>query len=180
MWLLRAHLMAALGSALVEDDRLEKADVAVVLGGDDAGTRIVKAAQLAEAGYVPYVLVDGPTKLIGLESDMTIEFARRKGFPDSLFRPLPLPEDVNYTRGEEEFLGKYLKVHHIRKILLITSNFHTRRAARLMRKENPWLQTVVVAAPDPSFTPDGWWKSRDGQKTFMLEWLKTAAAWLGL
>ena len=152
----------------------------MVLGGDDSGDRILKAAQLAKAAYVPYVLVDGPTKLVGHESDMTIEFARRKGVPISLFHPLPLPSDLDSTRDEAVFVGEYLRSRGIRKILLVTSNFHTRRAARLMRKQNPWLQVVVIAAPDPYFTPNGWWKSREGQKTFIAAWAKTVAAWLGI
>lgn len=152
----------------------------MVLGGDDSGDRILKAAQMAEAGYVPCVIVDGPTNLIGHDSDMTIEYARKRGFPALLFHALLLPPRLNSTRSETKYVGNYLKAHGTKKILLVTSNFHTRRAARLMRKQNPGLQVIVIAAPDPSFSPNSWWKSRDGQKTFLLEWLKTIAAWAGL
>jgi hypothetical protein len=48
-----------------------------------------------------------------------------------------------------------------------------------MRKYSPQLWVIPVAAPDPSFTPDGWWKTRDGRKIFLLEWLKTTATALG-
>jgi hypothetical protein len=37
----------------------------------------------------------------------------------------------------------------------------------------------VIAAPDLFFTPRTWWKTRTGQKTFLLEWLKTGSTWLG-
>lgn len=178
--LLWTHLLTWAGSLLVEDDGPQKAQAAVVLGGDDAGTRILKAAQLAQAGYVPYVLVDGPKTLVGHESDMTIEYAIQKGYPPSLFHALPLPGNLNSTRGETKFVGKYLKEHGIHKILLVTSNYHTHRAAYLMRKQNPGLQVVVVAAPDPSFSPSTWWKSRDGKKTFLFEWMKTIATYLGV
>ncbi len=178
--LLWTPLLTETGNLLVEDDGPQKAQVAVVPGGDGAGTRILKAAQLAQAGYVPYVLVDGPKTLVGNESDMTIPYATGRGYPASLFRALPLPAGLNSTRAEAIVVGKYLKVHGVHKILLVTSNFHTHRAARLMRKENPGLQVVVVAAPDPNFTPDSWWKSREGQKTFAFEWMKTIAAYLGI
>jgi uncharacterized SAM-binding protein YcdF (DUF218 family) len=130
-----------------------------------------------ESSRRPYVLVSGPLSLLGHESDSTIEYARRKGFPDSLFRPVP--NDTDSTRSEAIFLGKYLRAHAIRKILLVTSNFHTRRAAWLMRHENPGLEVVAVPAPDPYFTPGAWWKSRNGRKTFLLEWIKTIATRLG-
>jgi uncharacterized SAM-binding protein YcdF (DUF218 family) len=169
--------MTAAGRFLIEDDKPQKADVIVVLGGDDFGTRIIKAAQLATAEYAPYVLVSGPHSLLGHESDETIEYARRKGYPTSLFRPLP--HELNSTRSEAAMIDNYLRAHGAGKILLVTSNFHTGRAARLMRQYSPGLWVIAVAAPDPAFTPDGWWKSRDGRKTFLLEWLKTAASALG-
>jgi uncharacterized SAM-binding protein YcdF (DUF218 family) len=178
-WLLRAPLLTMAGALLVKDDGPRKADAILVLGGDDSGARIIKAAQLATEGYSSYVLVSGPPNLLGHDSDGTIEFARRNGYPGSLFRPIWLPPGTDSTRSEATFLGNYLRTHAIHNILLVTSNFHSRRAARLWRKQAPWIAVTVVAAPDPSFTPDGWWKTRTGQKVFLLEWTKTVAAWLG-
>lgn len=177
VWFGRHPLLAAAGRALVENDGPQKAQAIVVLGGDDYGCRIIKAAQLATEGYAPFVIVSGPRMLLGHESDMTIQYAEQKGHPASLFHPLP--NDTHSTRSETLFIGKYLREHGIRKILLVTSNYHTRRAAHLMRSQNPGLQVAVIPAPDPYFTPDGWWKTREGQKTFLIEWLKTAATWLG-
>lgn len=179
IWLFRVPLFTLAGRVLVRDDGPQKADAILVLGGDDFGTRIIKAAQLAQQGYSPYVLVSGPPDLLGHDSDGTIEFARRNGYPVSLFHPVWLPLGTDSTRGEATFLGNYLRAHGIKHILLVTSNYHTRRAARLWRKQAPWIDLTMVAAPDPSFTPDGWWKTRSGQKTCFLEWTKTIAAWLG-
>ncbi|MBV9611068.1 MAG: YdcF family protein, partial [Acidobacteriaceae bacterium] len=144
------------------------------------GMRILTAAQLAQAGYAPYVIVDGPKSLLGNESDATIQYAVGKGYAQSQFRPLPLPDAVRSTRAEADFVGRSLKERRIDKILLVTSNYHTRRAAQLFRRSNPKLQIVVIAAPDPNFTPSTWWKSREGQKTFALEWMKTIAYWFNI
>lgn len=173
-------VLAGLGNFLVEDDAVEKAQVALVLGGDDDGVRILKAAQLAQAGYVPYVLVDGPTKLVGHESDMTIQYGESRGYPAMLFHAVPLPAELNSTRAEAGYVGKYLKQEGIHKILLVTSNFHTHRAGYLFRKLNPGLDVIVISAPDPVFDPNSWWTSRDGQKTFVMEWMKTVATYLGI
>ncbi len=176
----RVPLLTWMATLLVENDAPQKAPVIVVLGGDDSGDRIVKAAQLAQAGWAPYVYVDGPKALLRYESDITILYAEQRGYPGSLFHSLPLASDLRSTRGETAYVGRYLQEHGIRKILLVTSNYHTHRAAYLMRKQNPKMQVVVVAAPDPYFTPDTWWKSREGQKTFAFEWMKTVATWLGI
>jgi uncharacterized SAM-binding protein YcdF (DUF218 family) len=66
------------------------------------------------------------------------------------------------------------------KVLLVTSDYHTRRAGKIFRSAGPDLQFVVVAAPDNSFTPDGWWRSRQGEKVFLIEWLKTATEPFGI
>jgi uncharacterized SAM-binding protein YcdF (DUF218 family) len=83
------------------------------------------------------------------------------------------------TRDETQAIAEFLKTQHIHKILLVTSNFHTRRAAFLMHRAAPGLDIRAIAAPDKYFTPDGWWKSRGGQRTFLLEWTKTLAAHVG-
>ena len=179
-YLLRTELLTAAGRALVEDDGPQKADCILVLGGDDSGDRIIKAAQLAESGYAPSVVVDGPPALIGHESDATIQYAIQKGFPASLFHAVWLPTGVDSTSTEVQYVANQVfRPNHISKVLLVTSNYHTRRAARFMRREVPWLQVVVVAAPDPSFKPDGWWKTRNGKKIFLLEWTKTVTEWWG-
>ncbi|MBV8832317.1 MAG: YdcF family protein [Acidobacteriaceae bacterium] len=170
--------MTAAGNALIEDDGPRNAQAIVVLGGDDFGTRILKAAQLAESGCAPLVLVSGPPKLMGYEADETIRYAVTKGYPASLFRPLHLNTDS--TRSETRAIGAYLREHGIRKIVLVTSNFHTRRAAKLMRQVNPDINTGVIPAADPFFTPNTWWQSRNGARTFLYEWMKTIATDLGI
>ena len=176
LWFARVALLTAAGNALVEDDGVQKADAAVVLGGDGFGTRVIKAAELARAGYVPIVLVSGPVTILGYESDRTIQFAEKQGYPASMFHALP--SEVDSTRSEAVYLGRYLKSCGFHKILLVTSNYHTRRASSLMRENNPWLQVIAVPAPDPFFTAGTWWKTRTGQKTFAMEWMKTVATWL--
>ena len=173
-------LLSALGRALVENDAVQKAKASVVLGGDGNGVRIITAAQLAQAGYVPYAIVDGPKTLVGYESDMSIAFAEHSGYPAAMFHALPLPPQVNSTRTEAVFVGTHLKQHDIDKILLVTSNYHTHRAAYLFRKMNPGLDVIAIAAADPDYDPNSWWTNRMGQKTFVMEWIKTVATYLGL
>lgn len=177
--MLREPLGTLAGSALVEDDGAARADAIVVLGGDGYGTRIIRAAELAKAGYATRIVVSGPVDLLGHESDQTILYAGRKGYPASMFEAFPLPPTVSSTRSEARQIGRQLRQEGINSIDLVTSNYHTGRAAWLWRRDNPDLRINVVPAPDPNFTPEAWWSSREGQKTFLLEWLKTFAAHLG-
>jgi uncharacterized SAM-binding protein YcdF (DUF218 family) len=176
---LREPILFVAGNALVEDDGAAKADAIVVLGGDHFGTRILRGAELAKAGYASRVLVSGPTDLLGHESDGTVAYAVQKGYPASIFQAIPLPDEADSTRSEAEYIGRKLKAEDVKSINLVTSNYHTRRAAWLWRKINPDLRIHVVPAPDPYFSPETWFKTRTGQKTFLLESTKTIASHLG-
>ncbi len=178
-WILRAPLCALAGNALLEDDGAAKADAIVVLGGDAYGTRIIRGAELEKSGYSSRLLVSGPASLLGNDTDVTILYAGKKGYPATMFEAIPLPKDVTSTRSEARYIGQQLRQQGVTSIDLVTSNYHTRRAAYLWRKENPWLKVNVVPAPDPNFTPEWWFKNREGQKTFLLEWAKTLASHLG-
>jgi uncharacterized SAM-binding protein YcdF (DUF218 family) len=178
-WLLREPICTLAGNALVEDDGAVKADAILVLGGDFYGRRIIRGAELEKAGYSTRLLVSGPKNLLGHETDETIVFATRKGYPASMFEPIPLPFGTSSTRSEAQYLGRQLQAEGIKSIDLVTSNYHTRRAAWLWRNENPWLRVNVVPAPEPYFTPETWSQNREGQKVFLLEWTKTISSHLG-
>jgi uncharacterized SAM-binding protein YcdF (DUF218 family) len=179
VWVLHEPLLVLAGNALVEDDGAAKADVIVVLGGDAYGTRILRGAELAKAGYSSRVLISGPAGLIGNSSDATIAYAVSKGDPASMFEAVPLPQDADSTRSEAEYIGRRLQAEDVTSIDLVTSNYHTRRAAWLWRKINPQLRINVVPSSDPYFSPETWFKTRTGQKTFVLEFAKTIASHLG-
>lgn len=173
----RIQILTAMGAALVRNDPPEKADAAVALAGDDFGYRVLTAAQLVKDGWVPYALISGTPYFSSNEAELAVAYAETHGYPRSYFRTFERP--VVATRDETHAIADFLKTQHVRKILLVTSNFHTRRAAFLMHQAAPDLQIRAVAAPDKYFTPDAWWKSRGGQRTFLLEWTKTLAAHVG-
>jgi uncharacterized SAM-binding protein YcdF (DUF218 family) len=151
----------------------------VVLAGDFMGNRIITAGNLVRQGIAPKALVDGPSEIYGqYESDLAIPFAVRHGYPESYF--VALPNDARSTAAEASVVIDELRRLHAHRIDLVTSNYHTRRAGRIFRAAAPDLEFHVVSAPDPNFTPDGWWKTRDGRKTFAFEWIKTVTTWLGM
>lgn len=176
-YMFHTPLLRAAGGSLVENDGPHRADAALVLGGDEPCTRILTAAKLARDGYVPVVYVSGPVVFDAHESDFTIACAVHRGFSASLFRPVP--NACTSTRCEANLFSKLLRRDGVHSLLLVTSNYHTRRAARLMRQANPGVRVFAIAAPDPGFTVDDWWRRRDDQKTFLLEWMKTVNTWLG-
>jgi len=172
-------LLAGLGSYLVKDQAPEKADIALVLAGDSEGNRILTAAQLVRREYVPKALVSGPGGFYGYhECDLAIPFAVKAGYPESYF--LHFENEARSTKEEAHDAVARLRQMGVHKVLLITSDYHTRRAGGIFRAAAPDLQFVVVAAPDKYFTAAGWWHSRNGQKVAFTEWVKTVTSVFGI
>jgi uncharacterized SAM-binding protein YcdF (DUF218 family) len=183
VYVCRDAWLAAIGRMLVHDDGPAKAEIAVVLAGDGFGHRIEKAADLVRQGYVPAVLVDGTGDNYGLwESDMAIAFIRREGFPASWF--IGLPSRMHSTAEEAKVVLAELRRRNIHSFLLVTSDYHTGRSARIFRAwerhtgYSPAMR--VVAAPDENFTASGWWHNREARKTVLIEWMKTLASAVGI
>lgn len=175
-----SHLwLSALGGYLVRAERPAHADMIVVLAGDSSGNRILTAGELVRRGFASKALVSGPSGQYGLhETDLAIPFAVRHGYPESYF--IPLPNDDRSTRDEAADVLVALRQQRVHSIDVVTSDYHTHRAGNIYRAQAPNLEIHMVAAPDVYFTPDGWWKSREGRKTFLLEWMKTVATWIGM
>jgi len=175
----RNTILAAFGSYLIKADAPEKADIALVLAGDGEGNRILAAAQLARQGYVSRVLVSGPSGIYGqYECDLAIPFAVKAGYPASYF--LHLENNARSTKEEARDSIERLHQLGMHKVLLVTSDYHTRRAGKIYRAAAPDLQFVVVAAPDTYFTAGGWWHNRQGEKIAFNEWVKTLTEPFGI
>lgn len=171
--------LAALGNFLVKAEPPFPADLVVVLAGDGHGNRILKAAELVRQGFAPKVLVSGPGGVYGLhECDLAIPFAGKRGYPAAWF--IPLPHDGYSTVEEAQVVLQELRRRQVRRFMVVTSDYHTRRAGRVYRSLAPPAEVRIVAAPDRFFRADSWWRTRQGRKLFVLEWQKTLANWVGM
>ncbi len=180
LYLVSPWICYGLGQLLVNDQPPERADAALVLAGDQLGNRILKGADLVRQGYVPKAYISGPKGYFGYsEDELAIRFAvEQKGQPREWFEGLP--SDAASTVEEARVLLPVLRARGVHKLLLVTSTFHTARAARVFRRTDPAMQIVVVAASEPNFPLDRWWRFRQGQKYFFFEVTKTIADWIGL
>jgi uncharacterized SAM-binding protein YcdF (DUF218 family) len=171
--------LAALGGWLVRTDPPAPADVALVLAGDKSGYRILKAAEMVRQGYTKTVLVSGPEGMYGYnEAELAIPFAVRSGYPPSWF--VAAPNQSFSTREEALALIGELHKRGVHTCLLVTSDYHTRRAGGIYRAAAPDVDFRVVGALTPLFDPADWWRTREGRKCFFLEWTKTVTGWFGV
>ena len=180
VYLVAPWLLARLGEALVNNQPPQKADAVIVLAGDAVGNRILKGVELVQQGFAPVIYVSGPEGYYGHSEDqLAIEFALKRGHPSQWF--VGVPNHAESTLDEARIMLPILRAKGVRRVLLVTSNFHTARAARIFRRiATPGMEIVSVAAKDASFAPQGWWNNRRGQKVFFYEASKTFADYVGL
>jgi uncharacterized SAM-binding protein YcdF (DUF218 family) len=168
-----------LARVLIQSESPEKADIVVVLAGDSFGERILKGCELIRQGYAPKALVSGPKVFYGRhEDEFAIQWAVDRGCDRAWFEGLP--NELKSTRDEAAMFSRVMHERGVKSYLLVTSNFHTARAARIFRREIPDLRAIVVAAPYPEFDPDSWWKDRQHRKVFVIEWMKTVTEPFGI
>lgn len=171
------HILWSMGAFLTSREAPQKADIIVVIGGDFRGSRILTAAELVHKGYAPKVLVSGAGAVYGFhESDLAIEFAVKHGYPRDSFIGFHYPalSTVEEARADIAQL-RLLGVH---KYLLVTSDYHTRRAGRIFRREAQDLEEHTIGAPDRYWADGRWWTNREGRKIWFDETVKTFADYL--
>jgi hypothetical protein len=103
--------------------------------------------------------------------------ARELGVPAEHLIVAPIGAES--TLEEALRLRPVLAEHNFRNLVVVTSNFHTRRARQIFIDIYRPRGTIVrvSAAPDLRFDPNAWWQSRDGRKYFFLEILKWSYTW---
>ena len=179
LYLVSPWILSTLGTLLISDQPPQKADAVLVLSGDAKGERILKGAALVRDGFAPIVYVSGPASFYGhSEDEMAIRFATEHSFPAAYF--VGLPNRADSTLDEARMLLPVLRSRGVRRLLLVTSNYHTARAARTFRRTDPRMEIIVVASPEANFPPQHWWGIRPGQKIFFFESTKTLADYVGL
>jgi uncharacterized SAM-binding protein YcdF (DUF218 family) len=173
--------LSALGRALVLDEAPIRADAILVLAGDSKGERILRACELARQGFAPVILVSGPVRVYGInEADLAIRYGLNSGCGAGWLRPVYM--QARSTAEEAREFERWLGSHpEIQTVLLVTSTYHSARAARVFRSElGSRLRITSVPAPDRDFNAETWWKQREGQKTVFFELAKTVASWIRL
>jgi uncharacterized SAM-binding protein YcdF (DUF218 family) len=179
VYLFPGLFLRPLGQYLVEADSPVRSDCLFVLAGDLRGQRLNTATRLYKEGYAHRIFVSGPCCMFGrTEDEHAIEYARRKGHTEIPFQGLPMEAESTVTEARSAYAK--LREAGCRSVLAVTSDYHTRRAGRVLRRYWPDMQVRIVAAPSADYDAAHWWEHRRYQKTFLLEWTKTVTSWFGI
>jgi hypothetical protein len=166
----RHPLLRLAGSFWVVDESPENSDVIVMLGDDNYnGDRAARAAELFKSGLAPHVVASGRylrpyASIAELEQhDLTDH-----GVPAGAI--VKLTHHAANTREEAVAISQLLAARGWRRVILVTSDYHTRRSRYICERIFPAGTILrVVAARDSDYDSEQWWQTRGGIKIFVHE-----------
>jgi len=142
----------------------EGADAIVVLNG-----AWPQAVKLQKEGYAPEVLLDADVNhtIFGRsEADLASEF---------LASTKPAGMQLCRINGDSTFeepadVQRCLEPLHVRSVLLVASDFDTRRTLETFRARLPQYRWSIAASSAPYHDADQYWKHRAWAKTVFYAW----------
>jgi uncharacterized SAM-binding protein YcdF (DUF218 family) len=184
LFLLSEPLLIASARALRIDDAKPPADYLVVLGGGPE-TRPFAAAALYRKGFASKVLIfEQKTDRIN-ELGLTLvahELYRKvlelEGVRSEAIHLLPGIADSSWA--EARIVRRFLTVHPARRIILVTSAEHTRRARWVFKKvlDRTPVEVRMAAASHLGFDETNWWKDDEGALVYLHEFFKFPFYWI--
>lgn len=165
-----AWLAARSGRLLVIDDP-QHADVILALAGETE-QRPSRALQLLSQGYAERLILNVPANAV-------IYGATYQQLAQNWIQNLPQANSLSVcpiqglsTKAESLDTAQCLRKVNARSVLIVTSDFHTRRALSEFRKELPGYTFHVAASYDATQFGEPWWRHRQWAKTNLSEWLR--------
>jgi uncharacterized SAM-binding protein YcdF (DUF218 family) len=186
-----AWLLIYGGRYLDHEDPLQHADAIFVL----AGTRVerpLEAVDLYNAGYAPIIVLSPgrpePGEFLlrqrGIRFPSEVELEReaivQSGVPENAV--IGTNGYVDNTAQEANLLRAMVKAHGWHRVIIVTSKYHTRRAAYAFRR-GLWdtdASVIMRASRYDSSDPARWWHIRADVRWVSSEWEKLVAYRLGL
>lgn len=164
-------VLASNAGRILVEDAPQPSDLILVLAGE-TDHRPAHALELLHQGLGKRVLIDVPADAKIYDS-LQFQLAENyvRNLPDSAVVRL-CPITGLSTRDETLDVKRCLTPQDGTRILIVTSDFHTRRALDTFRHELPDKTFSVAAAHDPQEFGARWWTQRQWAKTFVGEWVR--------
>jgi uncharacterized SAM-binding protein YcdF (DUF218 family) len=165
-----ALFLATSGRFLVVN-QLQRADVIAVLAGE-TDRRPSRGLELLSQNYASRMLLDVPAAARVYDSTM-LQLAQK------YVQSLPNGQSIIIcpivglsTKTEAQDVAGCLQKTGAQSILVVTSDYHTRRALSIFRHEFSGNPVYVAAAYDPQQFGTAWWKQRQWAKLNFNEWVR--------
>lgn len=170
LYFARHPILRFAAESWVVDEPAAHADALVVLSDDNFyADRASHAAELFRQGVAPLVVASGRRlrPSAGISELMEHDLIERGVPKEKIVR---LPHDADNTREEAAAVAKLAQERHWKSIVVVTSNYHTRRARYIFSRVFPaGIAVSAASARDGDFDPERWWEKRPSAKLFVRE-----------
>jgi uncharacterized SAM-binding protein YcdF (DUF218 family) len=170
LYLVRRPLLRFTAESWIIEDPLDKADALIVLGDDNFyADRATRGAQLFREGKAPLIVASGRRLRpnAGIAELMEHDLVERGVPRDKIVR---FVHDADSTLEEARAVARLVKERKWRSVIVVTSNFHTRRARYIFQRVFPQgMEVRVASARDGDFDPEHWWEKRKSIKELTRE-----------
>ena len=150
----------------------EKADAIVVLAGSETDSRYWRGLELLRAGYARHLFLDTNTGVTYGHSlvDLARDFVTRTAGPNAS-QVSVCPVEGDSTKDEAPQVNSCLQQLQPppHSVMLVTDDYHTRRALSIFRNRMPQYHWAAAAAQNPTIFGTPWWKQREWAKTYLTE-----------
>jgi hypothetical protein len=164
-------LFASRAADVLVVDSPRPSDVILVLAGETE-KRPEKAVELLDQGYGHKIVMDVP-----MNSEIyrvtVLQLAQNyvKRLPEASAISI-CPIVGLSTKAESKEAERCMAGMGARTVLIVTADFHTRRAAQIFRKEVPEYQYSTAAVTNNEEFGGRWWTHRQWAKTLVDEWMR--------
>jgi uncharacterized SAM-binding protein YcdF (DUF218 family) len=169
LYLVRHPILRLAGGFLIVDDEPRTSEVIVVLGDNYNSDSAARAAELFKAGWAPRIVASGKyLRPYATEAELEQHDLTDRGVPAAAI--VRYPYRAAGMREEARGLATFLGSHGWKKVIVVTANYRTRRVRYVLERSLPeGAEVRMVAARDPDYDPNEWWKHRESAKNFLRE-----------
>lgn len=186
-----AWFLVAGGRYLYHEDPLQKADAVYVLGGARV-ERWLEAYDLYRDGYAPLIVLspEQPEPAETLIRSRGVRFPSTPELQHGALLQLGVPAAaivapggwVDNTAQEANLLRTSAQARGWKRLIVVTSKYHTRRAGVAVRRAlaGTGCEVIIRASRYDPWDPDQWWRARADIRFGAFEWIKLILYRLGL
>jgi len=167
---------------LIHSDPLAHADVIVVLGSARL-ERTLEAGTLFREGWSRRILLLRPPDVAsrGVLSQLHIHVPLWLDIQKDALAQMSVPasaisdssHDLDTTRTEAEYVALYARTNRCKRIIVVTSPYHTGRARRFFRRfAGKSFEMIMRADRYEGIDPDQWWRRPVDRSDVVFEYLK--------
>lgn len=184
LFIFRAPLLTAYARFFTVNTARPGADAMVVLAGS-MKNRLTATVHAVHAGYAKKVLITD----VRLETELYPEIIKGWTFiADTIFSlekiehvlvpslKGPVGKGATSTFDEAYDIAEYCRVNNLKRIIILTDDFHTRRARycfrKVFRKMKVETEIETMGCSNAVFNEKNWWTTEDGLQQYVLEPIK--------